>query len=569
MWDMKVNKNNFKESTRRLFLMYTFMPIITLFILFLIFTIINNKVILAKETMEANETINLSMSKVFNDYYKEINRMATLPLVIDYASTRSNGQDVYEQFYEFNNNQKVKSVFHIIDMKGIFIASSAPSNASVQEMIFKDIVPRISPIPTSTLTETNHIPYSHNRYTLYTFGKAILNNNTVVGYMIYELYEEDVQKLIFVQNNEIAVITDQHNTIIATTNNIAKGLMNKFNPIYDAQGYIQLNNGKYYVSRSELPVAQMVVYTLNSLQLEKYAYLSLTVFIIVTSLLLWILLHFLAHKMSSRNTQSIDKLLFAVNKLQQGHLDGYVEIKTGDEFETLANQFNIMLDRLDDLMNKNEELSKLRRLIEVKQLQSQFHPHFIFNVLEILRYAIVVDSQQAQEIVMILSRLLRYSISNDGQTVVMKVDLNHVIDYLKLQQIRFKDRLTYTIKVSEEGRNALVPRLLLQAIIENSIKYGYKRQEALVISISGYVVDQDLVLEVVDNGDGMDEARLAEIRNILSNPDNQTEHIGLNNLHRRLVLLYGERYGIQIESTLDAGTCVTILIPYEKGDVDV
>ncbi|NHN28930.1 sensor histidine kinase [Paenibacillus agricola] len=566
---MKANKNNFKESTRRLFLLYTFMPIITLFILFLIFTLINNKFILAHETNEANETINLGMSKVYNEYYNEINRMATLPLVIDYATSRSNGQEVYEQFYEFNNHQKVKSVFHIIDTKGIFVASSAPSNALIQEMIFKEIVPRISPLPTSTLTETNRIPYSHDRYTLYTFGKAIFQKNAIVGYIVYELYEEDVQKLIFVKNNEISVITDQHNTIIATTNNITKGLMNKFNPIYDAQGYIQLNNGKYYVSRSELSSAQMNIYTLNSLQLEKYAYLSLTLFIIVTSLLLWFLLLFLARKMSSRNTQSIDKLLYAVNELQQGRLDAYVEIKTGDEFETLANQFNIMLNRLNDLLHKNEELSNLRRLIEVKQLQSQFHPHFIFNVLEILRYAIVVDSKQAQEIVMILSRLLRYSISNDGQTVLMKVDLNHVIDYLKLQQIRFKDRLAYTIDVSNEGLSALVPRLLLQAIIENSIKYGYKHQDSLVISISGYVMDGDLVLEVVDNGDGMDEERLTEIRQLLSNPDNQTKHIGLNNIHRRLVLLYGEQYGIQIQSSPAAGTRVTVLIPYEKGDEDV
>lgn len=278
---------------------------------------------------------------------------------------------------------------------------------------------------------------------------------------------------------------------------------------------------------------------------------------------------FFVTKMSSRNTASIDKLLFAVNKLQEGHLDAYVEIKTGDEFETLANQFNIMLNRLNELLHKNEELSNLRRLIEVKQLQSQFHPHFIFNVLEILRYAIVVDSQQAQEIVMILSRLLRYSISNDGQTVLMKGDLNHVIDYLKLQQIRFKDRLTYTIDVSTEGQNALVPKLLLQAIIENSIKYGYQHQEALFISIRGYVVGQDLVLEVVDNGDGMDDRRLAEIRDILSSPDNQSKHIGLNNLHRRLVLLYGEQYGIQLQSSPDSGTSVTILIPYEKGDEGV
>lgn len=563
---MSAKQRNFKESTRRLFLIYTFVPLIVLFILFLVFTVVNTKVVLVNKTKEASKVISQSIGEVYLSYYDEIYRMAESPLIINYARTKLNGQDVYEQFYDFNNKQKVKSVFHIIDVHGVFIASSAQSDITIQDMIFKDIIPRIAKSPSLTLIETNHVRYSHDRNTVYTFGKAIVENDRIVGYIMYQLYEEDVQKLIFVRNNEISVITDKHKSIIATSNNITRGLMNKFNPAYDSQGYVQLNDGKYYMSQSSVPIGPMNVYTLNSIQFQKYTYLSLTIFFVAASMLLGLLLHFLANKMSSHNTQSIDKLIYAVKELEQGHLQSYVEIKTGDEFETLANQYNSMLNRLNDLLLKNEQLSNVRRLIEVKQLQAQFHPHFIFNVLEILRYAIVVDSRQAQEIVMILSRLLRYSISNDGQTVLLKDDLNHVADYLMLQQFRFNERLSYTMDVSNEGQNALVPKLLLQAIIENSIKYGYKHRESLHLSISGYVMNQDLVLQVNDNGYGMGEERLSEIRAILNNPDNQTKHIGLNNIHRRLVLLYGESYGIQIQSKWGSGTCVTVVIPYEKGD---
>lgn len=563
---MTAKQRNFKESTRRLFLIYTFVPLIVLFILFLVFTVVNTKVVLVNKTKEASKVISQSIGEVYLSYYDEIYRMAESPLIINYARTKLKGQDVYEQFYDFNNKQKVKSVFHIIDVHGVFIASSAQSDITIQDMIFKDIIPRISKSPSLTLIETNHVQYSHDRNTVYTFGKAIVENDSIVGYIMYQLYEEDVQKLIFVRNNEISVITDKHKSIIATSNNITRGLMNKFNPVYDSQGNVKLNDGKYYMSQTSVPIGPMNVYTLNAIQFQKYTYLSLTVFFVAASMLLGLLLHFLANKMSSHNTQSIDKLIYAVKELEQGHLQSYVEIKTGDEFETLANQYNSMLNRLNDLLLKNEQLSNVRRLIEVKQLQAQFHPHFIFNVLEILRYAIVVDSRQAQEIVMILSRLLRYSISNDGQTVLLKDDLNHVADYLMLQQFRFNERLSYTMDVSDEGQNALVPKLLLQAIIENSIKYGYKHRESLHLSISGYVMNQDLVLQVNDNGYGMSEERLSEIRAILNNPDNQTKHIGLNNIHRRLVLLYGESYGIQIQSKWGSGTCVTVVIPYEKGD---
>ena len=165
-------------------------------------------------------------------------------------------------------------------------------------MIFKDIIPRISRLPAMSLSETNHVRYPYDRYTVYTFGTAIKSNDQVVGYIIYQLYEEDIQKLIFVQNNEIAVITDQYNTIISTNNNITKGLMNKFNPSMNSSGYVTLNKGKYYISESSIPSAQMNVYTLNTLPHNGYIYFSFTLFIIATSILLWFLIHFLANKMS-------------------------------------------------------------------------------------------------------------------------------------------------------------------------------------------------------------------------------------------------------------------------------
>ncbi|WEK55470.1 MAG: sensor histidine kinase [Candidatus Cohnella colombiensis] len=566
---MKAPKRNFKESIRHLFLMYTLVPIAILFLLFLLFTVINSKIILSNKTNDANRTINHALFEVYNNYSQELNRMASSTQVIDFIRTRLEGQYVYEEFYDFNNGQKVKSVFHIIDTSGVFIASSAASDYDIEKMVYKDIVPRIARNPYQPLIERNYIRYPYDRYTVYTFGKAIINDNKVAGYLIYQLYEEDMQKLIFVQNNEIAVITDKHNTIISTNNNITKGLMNKFNPTIASNGYITLNNGNYYLSKSVIPFANLNVYTLNSNPRNGYIYISFTLFIVATGVLLWFLIHFLANKMSSRHTRSIDKLLFAVNQLQQGKMLSYVEIHTGDEFETLANQYNIMLNRLNELMNKNEELSDIRRVIEVKQLQSQFHPHFIFNVLETLRYAIVVDSQKAQMIVLILSRLLRYSISNDGGTVPLKDDLNHVNDYLKLQQIRFNDRLSYSFELDQEADQALVPKLLLQAIIENAIKYGYMHQENLFISIRGRVHNQDLVFEITDDGYGMNPERLSQIREILQDTNNHTPHIGLYNIHRRLMLLYGEGYGVQVDSELGVGTCVTLTIPYNKEDSHV
>ncbi len=202
-------------------------------------------------------------------------------------------------------------------------------------------------------------------------------------------------------------------------------------------------------------------------------------------------------------------------------------------------------------------------------MQSQFHPHFIFNVLETLRYAIVVDDKLAQDIVLTLSRHLRYSISNDRDQVLLGTDLEYIAGYMKLQQVRFKDRLHYLENVGETAKAALVPRLMLQPVIENAIKYGYRQRQSVAITVVGYVKDEDLIIEVQDDGGGMSKERLEEVRAIMQSQDNRAPHIGLHNLHRRLVLMYGERYGIGIDSIEGEGTTVTFVLPYRKEEADV
>ncbi|MBR2568451.1 MAG: sensor histidine kinase [Paenibacillus sp.] len=553
---------NFKESTRRLFQLYAVIPFSIVIVLFFIFTIINGRISLTQKTMEAANSISTSMSEVYRQYDEEINRMARSPVVLNYLTTHLGSDKVYSEFYDFNNRQQVKSIFHLVDTNGIFRASSESADALYNSFAFGNLINRISQRPDETLAEMNSFRYTHDRDTSYTFGKAIIKDKRTIGYLVYQLYESDMQKLLFKQNNEIAMITDEHHSIIATTSNVTKGSLNKFSPKLNAQGQALLNGGAYYMYASRIPGTPIEVITLNSYKSEKYTYYTVSVFILAVSLLLWLIIHFLSNKMSARNSESIDKLILALAQLREGNFNGYVDIQTNDEFEILGDEYNVMLDRLKELMDKNKELSELRTIIEVKQLQSQFHPHFIFNVLETLRYAIKIDANQAQEIVMLLSRLLRYSIGND-RSVQLKDDMSYVRDYLKLQQIRFNERLEYRVTIAEETYPIYVPKLVLQPIIENAIKYGYQHQSHVLIDIRIQLADGKLLLEVCDNGPGMDEQSLQELRRMLDSPHNTTPHIGLYNVHRRLVLLYGEEAGIHINSTQGQGTCVTLTIPYE------
>lgn len=561
-------KHNFKDSIRRMFLLYAFVPILLLFILFLAFTVVNARFTLSQQTREAARSIRAALDDTYRAYEWEMTRMSALPEVIEFTRSRRDGPRVFEQFYNFNNRQTIRSVMHLLNAQGDILASSANLSPESADNALKAIAQRMYRNGQSTLTETNHIRFSHDRYTVYTFAHDIRENGQVIGYLLYQLYEADMQKQIFVRNNEIAIVADRHNTIIATTNNIVRGPLNKLT-LERENGDIVIDNGRYRSSEAVVPAANWHIYTLNAIQLMNSTYLSLIVFFIVASLLLLLLIQFLARAIAARHTQAIDKLIYAVGELQAGNMHSYVHLDTGDEFELLADQYNAMLTRLNDLLTRNEELSRLRRMTEVKHLQSQFHPHFIFNVLEMLRYAIVIDRDLAQQMVLLMSRLLRYSISTESDTVILKDDLNYVEDYLKLQHMRFRDRLGYAIDVNKEAMNARVPRLMLQAVIENSIKYGYQQKETLYIAVNGYRVGTDVLIEVTDNGGGMSEERLRAVRHILSEANNQTPHIGLHNLHRRLTLIYGDRYGLAISSRAGESTTVRITIPCEKESAHV
>lgn len=559
-------KRNFREKVRRMFLRYAFFPISLLMILFLIFTMISSRWMTIEQTKDASDVIRQRLEEVYHHYDQEIRRMVELEELVQFVSQKSPPELIFEQFYQFNNDQQVKSIMYILNKDGEIMISSALDTSETSERALKETMMRLNRLDTDFIHESNRLRFSLDRFTSYTFAAKIRDQQgDVAGYIFYQLNEEDLERLIFTENNEIAIVTDQHQSIIATTSNMVRGLMNKLTMEYSGE-QATLSNAEYYMYQTTIEEGPWHIYTLNALGKKNDIYAILAIFFTVSSFLLWFMLQFLARRIAWLHTRNIDKLIVAVKELQEGNMQSYVHITSGDEFETLGNQYNHMLRSLNELREKNEELSTLRRVAEVKHLQAQFHPHVIFNVLETLRYAIVVDQKIAQEMILILSRLLRYSINTERTTEVLADDFRYVEDFLRLHQMRFKDRLTYSIHVSKEAERALVPRLMTQIAIENSIKYGYRAKERLHITVTGYVEQSNLIVTVMDNGDGMSKERLHEIQRLIEDTDNRTEHVGLYNLNWRLHLLYGESYGVQIDSKPGEGTLVRMTIPYRKGD---
>ncbi len=569
---LEVRKKNFKETTKTLFLKYTVIPIFILIVLFSVFTFFVFKIKLITDTHQSANNIVAEILDINATYTKEIDRMSKLSSVINTLNQNGKNHLVYEEFYNFNNQQDVKGAFHLVDKRNVFLASTIPSNSEINEKIINEIIPRIAKNPDELYTDAFRSQFSNGKETVVTIGKAIIQENETIGYILYQLYEEDMQRLIFGEKADIVIVTDQYDYIIASTNSIVVGLMNKFIPEKVSNSRVKIKNDVYYMIQKKTPDELFSVYTLKNVKNDSLVIFIYFIFIVLTIVMLFFLLKNLAERMSAKNTEAIDKLVAAVSRLEKGDMKSYVNIDTGDEFEVLANEYNSMLDNLNELIEKNKELSNIRRVTEIKLLQSQFNPHFLFNVLETLRYTIFVNIDEAQEIIFSLSRLLRYSIKNEVQHVTFEKDLNYTVDYLKLHKFRFGKRLEYQIDVDEDLKKIFIPKLLLQPLIENAIKYGYQKQTHLMIKIKGQVSGDEIKFTVTDNGGGIEAKKLQQIKDSLTVQDETTRKtgIGLYSTHRRIILQYGVDFGLMISNSNGNGTKVEIRMPFDEGaDEDV
>lgn len=554
---------SFKDTIKRFFMINALVPLTLLLIFFVIFSIINSRQIIINRTNKSSGELSLVLEETNNAYLLAIEKFATSETFIEYVKGLQNSPDVFQSFYDFNNQQLVKSTLYLFNLHGNVMLSSAVRDMdSSDAVLLQEMMQRIDRAPHRTLGEANHIRHIQGNSTTYAYGRQLRDLNEKVGYIFLLMHEDDLQKMIFDTNVNISVLTDQYDTIIATTNTGIVGFLNKFNPVITTQGTRLFGDELFYMRAMPVFGSNFTLYSLSTLKNQPVFFLWLFTFLLLASILVLILLRKLAINLSYKVTSPIDKMMESIKKLQQGNLQSYVRIDSGDEFQMLADQYNIMLDRINALMSQNLELSETRRITEIKHLESQFNPHLIFNVLETLRYSVSIKPEQAQKIILSLSRLLRYTIRSHEQKVLLDEDLRYLEDYLSLHKLRFGEHLQYDIFIHDDMKSESIPRLLLQPIVENSIKYGYRNQDSLHIKISAERVDTDLLFEISDDGGGMDTVTLLRLQSALDGRHSKPVDmgIGIYNLHRRIQLLFGNRYGLKLRN-IETGLEVSIRVP--------
>ena len=211
-----------------------------------------------------------------------------------------------------------------------------------------------------------------------------------------------------------------------------------------------------------------------------------------------------------------------------------------------------------------QALDNLTTIAELRELESQFNPHFLFNTLENIKFMVRLDPGAATEMIMALSALLRYSIAGDGRQVALQEDLKYLESYMKIQKYRFGSRLEFQADVDKTARQVPVPKLMFQPLLENAIKYGENAEGNLRIMFQVKRQDNTLQILVKDAGGGIEKAQLAQLNELLKSSENNSRHKGLFNVQRRLQLLYGENCGLSINCPAEGGTEIRLHLPILK-----
>ena len=291
------------------------------------------------------------------------------------------------------------------------------------------------------------------------------------------------------------------------------------------------------------------------------AYYTIRNMLLIMAFLVMTVAGLLSRLLSGSITRGIMALQDSIQTFRQGEGIKHADIRSNDEIAYLGESFNAMVDELDKNVERIAAASVEKDTAEYNALLAQLNPHFLYNTLESIRsLARLHGEEEIVGSIRSLSSLLRVSFRGNEREIPLRNEIEYINQYLSLERLVRGDRLVSDVLLTGDIGDDLVPKLILQPIVENSILHGISDQtgEAVII-ITARETEGKLCIQVSDNGSGMTKEQIEELFNKGAEQDGR--HIGVNSVHRRIQLLYGEEYGMHIESTPGEGTVVELMLP--------
>ncbi|QEN04907.1 sensor histidine kinase [Thiospirochaeta perfilievii] len=532
--------------------------------------------LIESQSREINKQIVLNYENYINSVIETANYIQFSSLSMDVDKNFEKLQDI------FNYNTSIKK-----DVVSIFLFSNNGEKVlgtDLNNRYFNSILGEVWFKEAKKETNITHFSAPHtNSFTLTSNENVIFLSRSVeyvqrnekkVGILLIELNFKTLTDMAAKTNlgngGHIIILNDKDNLIYLSNSsenipyldsleiaveNFIGGLKTKINSI------------DYYININTLVHTRWRIVTVNNVNdiaLARKEMILILFFIFFISLFLTAIISIF---ISKRITRPLNTLKDSMLKLEEGNFDSKVEVNGQKEVVRLSKSFNSMIEEIRTLMDKVVAEQTETRKNELRALQNQINPHFLYNTLDSIVW--LAENHRSKDVittVVALARFFRISISSGATQILVKDEISHVENYLKIQKIRYIDKFKYTMDVSNDVEDLYVMKLILQPIVENAIYHGVGDDMEL-ISIRSYKDEKYLYFEVENSGYGITEERISEIYSMLEGADRQTS-VGLKNVYQRLKLFYGDSADLKILSILDESTIIKLIIPLDKTGVN-
>ena len=398
------------------------------------------------------------------------------------------------------------------------------------------------------------------------------------GIAMISIYEDNLRKVMQKSNkdgNSDIMLIDQNGMVISHTNGtrIGENILKEsyFEKIIaNQQGHTvsEINGEKTIInyctiSKANWKIVHITPYMIYFKEIDNIKYLKMVVWAVI-----FILFIIITISISLRVTKPLKELRDKMVNLKEQTLNQPIQVNGRDEIADLIFAYNKMTRTITTLLQNIKAEQKQKEEMKFKALQAQINPHFILNTLNNIRFmAYMSQAREVGEMITALGAIMEESMGRGNDIITLKQELEYIRNYVYLQKIRYNEKLSVSYIISDDVMECLVFKFILQPIVENCIYHGIESLKTKgKIEIAAERTGTDLSITVKDNGIGIEDDKLAEIRSCLENRKQpmETGRIGLKNIHERIRLNYGDDYGIRIDSVLNEGTTIGILLPYSK-----
>lgn len=373
------------------------------------------------------------------------------------------------------------------------------------------------------------------------------------------------------ENETILILDEEENIIISNSedNELFLSLNLNKKTTGDWNIYV-INSENYIISTAAIEENGWTVVSVvpGYIALSGISKIQMNLIILLIGMLLLSVLF--SYWLSIRITKPINELSRIICMVDKGNLDVKIAISSNDEIGQLANVFKRMLSSIKHLIQEQRDKEREKRLLEIRFLQSQINPHFINNTINTLKIFIQLrDWKTFNSILLNLSNILNEILTVSTEQIPLSNEISILEHYLCIRNICDMQDFHYSINISEEANHFLVPRLVLQPIVENCLAHGYDHiDDSFMISISANIVNDNLYVRVEDNGIGMTEEKLSELRQDAGKKKSScnAHGIGLDNVRSRIKLYY-RKHDFHIISVYGKGTTIEMVLGNPEKDL--